>query len=126
MCLQKTTAIRQWFFVVRYTVCMYDMKTIGLFTGTVAGVVVLMVGFFWYLTRPAPELTLDELVERRTTEAVVAVEEQRAINERIRESYACGSGISGMACRLKQGTCGTALGSYFCFVEGKEDSTERN
>ncbi len=105
---------------------MYDMKTIGLFTGTVAGVAVLMVGFFWYLTRPAPNITLDELVAQRTNETVSATETQRTVNERIRESYACGSGISGMACRLKQGTCNTALGSYFCFVEGKEYDIERN
>ncbi len=105
---------------------MDHIKTIGLFIGTVAGVAVLMVGFFIYLTRPAPELTLDELVEQHTNETVGAAETQRAINERIRESYVCGSGVSGMACRLKQGTCGTALGSYFCFVEGKEDDIERN
>jgi len=83
--------------------------------------VIALGGFgLYYFFAPPPPMTIEEATRNREQQkesaikAVVAAQQEAEFNTR------CGQGWSGGLCRLKQGACDTALGGYFCFIEGRE------
>ncbi|MBI4068325.1 hypothetical protein HY413_02870 [Candidatus Kaiserbacteria bacterium] len=83
--------------------------------------VVMLGGFgLYYFFAPPPEMSLQEAADRRTKEKEAFTESERQAFVEAARTIQCGAGISGALCRLGQGACDTALGSYFCYTEGRD------
>lgn len=103
-----------------------DVKAAVTFAGVFLGICAIMLFGFLYITRPAPELTLDDVLVQRTQEKGQMYVARTEAEQREEFKKKCGAGVSGALCRLGQGTCGTSLGSYFCLLEGKGKDLEHN
>ncbi len=91
---------------------------IGIVVATVGAIAILV---YYFVLTPPPTVSLDEVAARWQEE-----KEQTAMNttldrEETLRQVKCGSGVSGSICRLGQQACSTALGSYFCELENRED-----
>lgn len=73
----------------------------------------------YYFFAPPPPLTIEEAAARRIEEKEQAIEAVVTAQQKAEFEVGCGQGWSGGLCRLKQGACDTALGGYFCFIEGR-------
>ena len=74
----------------------------------------------WYFFAPPPELSLQGALDLRTQERALLEQQEAQGFAEAKAAMGCGAGISGSICRLGQSACGTALGGYFCYTEGRD------
>jgi len=80
----------------------------------------------YYFFAPPPTPTLDEVAVERNLERQAKIESEVLVEQKLEFQAACGKGFSGAVCRLKQGACDTALGGFFCVLEGRDGGDAGN
>ena len=84
---------------------------------------ILLAGGFgaYYFFAPPPAMSLDQAAELRAKEKQAVVDAEIKLFQEAKKTMKCGEGFSGAVCRLMgQSACSTALGGYFCTLEGRE------
>ena len=97
-----------------------DSKQVIMAVGITLGVIALGGFGLYYFFAPPPPMTIDEAARNREQQKESAIKAVVDAQQESEFNAGCGQGWSGNLCRLRQGACGTALGGYFCFVEGRE------